>query len=544
MKKTMAFVAVILLSLSTAAFASETIQNWSAASTWTPPSAQSSVGRSPLIASNAPLPFVPVTPCRVADTRGNGFTGQYGPPSLAAGAPRSFAIAGQCGISATAAAVSFNFTVVNTLGSGFLKVYPQGGVAPTVSTLNYVAGQVIANAAIAPLGSGGLTTVAGAAGFDLLIDVNGYYSATTTTGTFTIVNASGGAILGEATSGGIGVYGFSSGTGGWGVFGANDSATGYGVYGFNNGGGIGVFGSASTNVGTKGLSTSYDGVWAESTNLDGLFASGGRDGAFITGARFGVNAETSSTAGTAAGVRGVDGSGAISASDFSAGVRGEGRFGVWGLSNTAAGCGVCGTAISPTAYGVFAFGEVGASGAKPFVEPHPTDPNLTIRYVALEGPEAGTYFRGTARTAGGEAVIEVPDTFRIVTDEEGLTVQLTPVGEFAQLAVMSENLNQIVVRSSRDVTFHYHVNGIRRAFKNWQVVAKGSMFQPVSPDQKMPSWLTEEAKSRLISNGTYNPDGTVNMSTAERLGWAQKWREEAAQGKAVALQPTAATPRP
>jgi hypothetical protein len=98
----------------------------------------------------------------------------------------------------------------------------------------------------------------------------------------------------------------------------------------------------------------------------------------------------------------------------------------------------------------------------------------------------------------------------------------------AQMAVMSQDLNQIVVRSSRDVTFYYHVNGIRHAFRDWQVVAEDKEFRPISPDQKMPGWLSEDAKSRLISNGTYNPDGTVNMATAERLGWATAWRENAA----------------
>jgi hypothetical protein len=36
--------------------------------------------------------FVAVTPCRVADTRGDGFTGQYGPPSIGAGGVRTFTI--------------------------------------------------------------------------------------------------------------------------------------------------------------------------------------------------------------------------------------------------------------------------------------------------------------------------------------------------------------------------------------------------------------------------------------------------------------------
>jgi hypothetical protein len=41
-------------------------------------------------------------------------------------------------------------------------------------------------------------------------------------------------------------------------------------------------------------------------------------------------------------------------------------------------------------------------------------------------------------------------------------------------------------------------------------------------------------KARLIANGTYNPDGTINMTTAERVGWAQKWREQEEQDRAVA----------
>lgn len=34
------------------------------------------------------LNFYPVTPCRVADTRGNGFTGAFGPPTMAGGYSR------------------------------------------------------------------------------------------------------------------------------------------------------------------------------------------------------------------------------------------------------------------------------------------------------------------------------------------------------------------------------------------------------------------------------------------------------------------------
>ena len=55
-------------------------------------------------------------------------------------------------------------------------LYPTGGSAPVVSTLNYVAAQTIANAAIVPAGTGSaVTAVAGVSGTDLIIDINGYY---------------------------------------------------------------------------------------------------------------------------------------------------------------------------------------------------------------------------------------------------------------------------------------------------------------------------------------------------------------------------------
>jgi hypothetical protein len=129
----------------------------------------------------SPLPLIGLTPCRIVDTRGNGFTGAYGPPSLAQGSPRDFALFGKCGIPASAGVVSLNVTVTNTQGPGFISIYPTGTSQPTVSTLNYVAGQTVANAAVVPIGSvgagGAVTVVAGVSGADLIIDVNGYYGA-------------------------------------------------------------------------------------------------------------------------------------------------------------------------------------------------------------------------------------------------------------------------------------------------------------------------------------------------------------------------------
>jgi hypothetical protein len=167
----------------------EAISNWAAPLFWSfggaerprpEPGEPSRVGESvqaaPVSVPTAPLPLIGITPCRIADTRGNGFTGDYGPPILSAGVARSFALTGQCGIAATASAVSLNITVTGTQGSGFIKIYPKGATAPVVSTLNYQASQTVANAAVVPLGTdGAITVVAGVSGTQLIIDTNGYY---------------------------------------------------------------------------------------------------------------------------------------------------------------------------------------------------------------------------------------------------------------------------------------------------------------------------------------------------------------------------------
>ena len=102
------------------------------------------------------------------------------------------------------------------------------------------------------------------------------------------------------------------------------------------------------------------------------------------------------------------------------------------------------------------------------------------------------------------------------------------------MSVESRDLSRIVVLSSKDVRFDYLVQGVRRAFKDFEPIASGMEFVPRSPEDRMPLYLTEEAKRRLIANGTYNPDGTVNMQTAERVGWTRVWKEKEERDKAAA----------
>src|SRR5712691_3772831 len=151
------------------------VSNWAVPSSSSSSSSGLHHSRTLADVTNA-LPFIGVTPCRIVDTRGP--AGPYGAPSLPASTPRSFALlGGPCaGLPVGVSAYSLNITVTNTLGAGFISLYPTGGSAPLVSTLNYVGGVTLANAAIVPAGTGGaITAVAGVSGTDLIIDINGYF---------------------------------------------------------------------------------------------------------------------------------------------------------------------------------------------------------------------------------------------------------------------------------------------------------------------------------------------------------------------------------
>jgi serine protease len=124
-----------------------------------------------------------LTPCRLFDTRDP--TGPFGGPILASGVVRSFALAGRCGIPASAMAISVNLTSVTPTALGYLKVYP--GDAGTVSTsaLNFGAGQVRGNNAIVPVAADGSGTVnvlpflSDGGTVHAVLDVNGYFAPST-----------------------------------------------------------------------------------------------------------------------------------------------------------------------------------------------------------------------------------------------------------------------------------------------------------------------------------------------------------------------------
>jgi len=121
-------------------------------------------------------------------------------------------------------------------------------------------------------------------------------------------------------------------------------------------------------------------------------------------------------------------------------------------------------------------GDLQVTGVKMFVQDYPQDPTLEIAYVALEGPEAGVYTRGTAQLKQGSVSIQLPDYFSLVVSDTGLTVQVTCVDECNGLRVVSRSPNEVVIKEllggTSNARFDYLVQGVRKGFESHQVIRK------------------------------------------------------------------------
>jgi hypothetical protein len=110
-------------------------------------------------------------------------------------------------------------------------------------------------------------------------------------------------------------------------------------------------------------------------------------------------------------------------------------------------------------YDLHITGELSATN-KSFVIDHPTKPNMTLRHGSLEGPENGVYVRGKLVN---ENIIELPDYWLGLVDEETITVSLTPIGKFSKMYVEKiENYKVYVNVETGIVNCHFVVYGERK----------------------------------------------------------------------------------
>ena len=93
-----------------------------------------------------------LTPARALDTRSAG--------KLGAGGSLDLVLLGQKGIpSSGVGAVVLNLTVTNTEADGYLTTWPKGEGRPNASSLNFAAGQTVANLVVAKVGANGSISI-------------------------------------------------------------------------------------------------------------------------------------------------------------------------------------------------------------------------------------------------------------------------------------------------------------------------------------------------------------------------------------------------
>jgi hypothetical protein len=127
--------------------------------------------------------YVPITPCRIIDTRAGG--GQF-----AAGATRSYLIrgttgfdaqggtSGGCGIPELANAITVSVSAVQLGGTGYFRAWPYGQSTPNASIAHYQKGPISTTGATMTLGSGAFDVSIKAydAPAGIVVDVTGYWT--------------------------------------------------------------------------------------------------------------------------------------------------------------------------------------------------------------------------------------------------------------------------------------------------------------------------------------------------------------------------------
>ena len=115
--------------------------------------------------------FTPITPTRLVDTR----TGLGGSSRVGAGREVVVQVTGGgTTVPTSATAAVFSIVAVGPGAEGYLTAYPCSNQRPETSTVNFVAGQVVANNTIAALSNTGQLCVWTSADTDVLVDITGW----------------------------------------------------------------------------------------------------------------------------------------------------------------------------------------------------------------------------------------------------------------------------------------------------------------------------------------------------------------------------------
>ena len=352
----------------------------------------------------------------------------------------SSTVGGSMGVSGTSTATTGVVSGIYGLSNSVEGAGVTGLAAAATGTTYGVFGQSMSSAGYGVYGKSSMPTGVAIAGVSTGAGLAGYFESAATFAAVEISNTYAGAATNYGlrvqtdAQNSVGIIGYgqeaivgivdSTHTGGTAIDARNLTATGgYGVDVFVTGtNGIGVNCNVSANTGSsfggwfRNDSQTGIGLYAESnaTNpingVGGYFQSDGDQGGI------GAVGHAIASSGLNYGVHG------IANSDIGRGVFGEATS----IGATDTPYGVRGKADTATlGFGVWATGDMGASGVKPFRIDHPLDPeNKYLLHYAAESPFPQNFYNGVVTTdSNGYAWVDLPQYFAEIN--ENFKYQLT-----------------------------------------------------------------------------------------------------------------------
>lgn len=97
--------------------------------------------------------------------------------------------------------------------------------------------------------------------------------------------------------------------------------------------------------------------------------------------------------------------------------------------------------------------------SKSFLIDHPTKDNMKLQYACIEGPENAVYVRGRLKD---DNIINLPDYWVGLVDENTITVNLTPIGHSQNLYVQDIINNQIIINDNENINCFYTIFAERK----------------------------------------------------------------------------------
>jgi hypothetical protein len=131
------------------------------------------------------------------------------------------------------------------------------------------------------------------------------------------------------------------------------------------------------------------------------------------------------------------------------------------VNTTGGNLNIGGGALNGTVPGSAVNVDVVTATIKNFVIDHPSPEkqDYKLRYSSLEGPESAVYYRGKST----ESIIDLPDYWKDLVDEDTITVNLTSFGSPCQHYIEDIRDNQVIVGCACGTpNYHFTVYGERK----------------------------------------------------------------------------------